>query len=315
LPLAAELNKQGKRSIVVLPKSNLRQESLFSQSGWQVVVVDRSLPETRMKAYLLSDGSGGIDYLDSPETVLVDEENIDLVYAYLRYLGYLTKTASTSMTSEIVPAIAKLWYTNGLGRLDVFPPWYAVQSLLDLIGTSRKVKHASECGLAYVMPLRKSARTKSLSRGASQIASGGGPFVMIDSPDLVERFLHRLGYLDSDMNRDLDEALLVFSRMSINRLRLSSVGVYETDGPPGVGEVKAAILSEAGMGKWQLPPQDANAIEHLVAKRMLPSADVSKDEVYEALARYCADNGLPARKTYNGCLELFLSRVVNADDS
>lgn len=35
-------------------------------------------------------------------------------------------------------------------------------------------------------------------------------FIMNDSPDLIERFLRRLGFIDSSVNRDMDEGMLVF---------------------------------------------------------------------------------------------------------
>lgn len=97
-------------------------------------------------------------------------------------------------------------------------------------------------------------------------------------------------------------------------MHLSKTGLYDADCPPDVGDIKTAILSETEGGEWQLPPRDGAVIRHLVAKRILSSTEVSKEEVYEALVSYCMDNGLPTMKTYNGYLWLILSSILHAND-
>lgn len=178
IPLASKLNQQGKRAIAILPIQSASKKSLFSQSGWQVLVNSVvAQPGVGMKAYSLPDGSGGIYYLASPDELPHLEQDIYLIVAYLKYLGYLARVSPTARSAEVVPAIAKFWHMNRIGRLDVYPHWYALHSMLNLIRTTRAdVKCADEHGLAFVLPVQNAARSKSLGWNPARVAAGGGPF-------------------------------------------------------------------------------------------------------------------------------------------
>ncbi|CAK0869809.1 unnamed protein product [Prorocentrum cordatum] len=312
--LAAKLDQQGKVAIVVFSSASPSQKQLFSQAGWQVLVAKEADFPVRMKAFLLSDGSGGIDYLDPPESLANVETCDDTVVAYLRSHGYMSTNSSRTNASEIAPAIAKLWYCNQFGRLDVFPYWYALQSMLDLIrATPEKVSKGHGQAFAFVLPVRRHKR-EPLDDASARIAAGGGPFIMRNSHDLVERVLFRLGYMDSCLNTDLSEAMLVFSRMAVNKRQLSKIGLYRPGVPLGASELKAAILSDAHGPTWQLPPQSGSVVQYLVARGLLPSAQVPTEDVHEAMKSICAANGLPAMRTYNGYLWQFQARVLNLND-
>ncbi|CAK0909010.1 unnamed protein product, partial [Prorocentrum cordatum] len=134
-----------------------------------------------IKAYLLPDGSGGVDVLSSPdpEPPDIDLATYEAITRHLRALGYLSATSSLISPRELVPAIAKFWYTCNMDKLVVFPYTFALRSMSNLLRTRpNEFEHARDRDLAFVLPLKNSSHKRYGSIPAGRIAKGGGPAMM-----------------------------------------------------------------------------------------------------------------------------------------
>ena len=57
----------------------------------------------------------------------------------------------------------------------------------------------------------------------------GGPLLIKDSDIVVEEVLHKLGFRGTYLNSDLNEAIQVFSSMTLNKRSLRKTGVKSAD--------------------------------------------------------------------------------------
>merc|ERR1712083_165507 len=120
-------------------------------------------------------------------------------------------------------------------------------------------------------------------------ARGGGPFILNDSPDLPERLLTRLGYLDPILNSDVDEAIFVFCNIGQNKMALRGVGFSATDPVTTrakIAELRKVFLSSSVHGNWQLPYAGGWIRKLLHSRRLLTSRDSPNAEVLDAMQRY-----------------------------
>merc|ERR1712032_1407638 len=151
---------------------------------------------------------------------------------------------------------------------------------------------------------------------AAAIAAGGGPFIVTDTVDLVERIFSRMGYMDSDLNTNMEDALWVFTNTTMNKRNLRMFNNVVSDGicpRDSLEQLKYAFLSNEVAGSWQLPPSDARARSLLVSRGFLSNARAPKHEVFRALKRMARRIGLPARKTYNAYVAQLQAHVTEND--
>ncbi|CAE7380236.1 unnamed protein product [Symbiodinium necroappetens] len=139
--------------------------------------------------------------------------------------------------------------------------------------------------------------------------------MMEDSPDLGERILRKLGYLDDSFNTDLEEALQVFVNTSENKRLLRTIGAIpdlrDADSAMSV-TLRQAFLSSRTDGSWQQAPSDTNVRQLLLQRRLLHKS-ASKGDVFKAMQQYVQKESLETMKTYNGLVWRIVA-AMNAED-
>lgn len=205
-------------------------------------------------------------------------------------------------------ALAKFWYINKLGPLTVYPPDHAHNSIkAHLLHNSARNWRPKGEELVFVLPQSNPRGSKKSPAAygtahAAAIVAGGGPFVLIESADMVERFLHKLGYMDGDLNSDLEEALFVFSQVTKNSTSLRKFGISslcESTPRQVLANVRRALQSNDNGGCWQIPPTDTNVRRYFVKAGRLQCADAPRQDVHNALKAFSKEFNMPSRKTYH----------------
>lgn len=246
------------------------------------------------------------------------------VASRLLALGYRDKS-----DDPLLPAVAKFWYDNSLGNLTVFPEHYATRSLAKLFRESlcRAIAsrdsscitwNSSHSDLAFVVPSR-TTRTSEHTYGTRKCASlvrGGGHFIMRESSELVQRVLHRMGFIDGGMNACLEEGVDVFASCSLNARALRKAGLNMRDSGTlndKINNIRKVFLSNSFSGSLQLPPSDVDVRRGLFRLRLLPFESAPADEVFDVMASHLISQGTPPKRTYNGRVlqlhNLLLSRL------
>ena len=126
---------------------------------------------------------------------------------------------------------------------------------------------------------------------------------MQDSEDLVSQALGKLGYLDSSLNNDLAEALLVFFNTTANKVSLRKLDALPSRHDPAstVQEVlRQVFLSDSGSGRWHMAPKDVLLREHLCREGFLRDVAADRTVVFEAMRSYAQMKSLPEMKSYIG---------------
>ena len=226
----------------------------------------------------------------------------------------------------LVQLCVKFWFANSLGRLVVFPSDFASLAVHDLIKSAqmRSWKNSSE-SLAYFLPRAQvgSATVTNAQRRtfgsalARGVLMGGGPFVLQDSADMVERALRRLGYLDDTLNTELQEALFSFLNNSSNKYTLRKLAMLPTSGDTSqmvLEALRAAFLSNRSQGQWFVArPGPKPFLLHALKSEGLTnpesSASCSPEEMFEAMKVYARRHGLPAMRTFNGLVRRIQDHV------
>jgi hypothetical protein len=271
--LAAQLHSWGYPVMLLLPESSKVGLGLaFEAVGAEVLryapggLLSGSRP--KFKAVLTKNGESSIAEYQMDidmDSVVDDGAAKDTLHA----LGYIEGHAD-----PIIPAIAKFHYLNLSSPLTIWPDICArSEALLALSARSLEEWQRYSGGLAFVFPKASSTKTASVNAryGTSECRSvvlAGGPFILRDSDSLVGDFLTRLGYLDSDLSRDMAESVDVFCNVGQNRSSLSSLGV-DFDAACSlsvkVSSLRDALLSAKGRGVWKVAPSDVTLRQTLVA--------------------------------------------------
>ena len=125
-----------------------------------------------------------------------------------------------------------------------------------------------------------------------------------DSSDMVLQALRNLGYMDEDMNSDMQEAMLVFINMPDNqyklRKQLDALPTLEDTAAEVKEKLRYAFLSHLTDGRWRTAPKDTYVRDHLCKQGFLSSSKATSTDVFLAMAEYSVKHHLPEMKTYNG---------------
>ncbi|CAE7486073.1 unnamed protein product [Symbiodinium sp. CCMP2456] len=301
----------GKRVLVFVPS---KQMSLIIRYQRARVEVQQLQPHVsvlpRVRAFLHQDGSGHVQ-LDDPYDPhsLKNEDSVDACQSFLGDLGFL----ATGEREFLVHSTAKFWLTNELGSIAVFPATIGMNQLLEQMRHSGSLKwrrYGSD--MAFFLP--KTARMKltkkqmgTFGTGISkEVFLGGGPFMLNDSSNLVRQALRRLGYLDDDMNADLQEAMLVFVNAPKNkcnlRKRLDAIPSATDTAAEVENKLRYAFLSHLTDGQWHVAPKDVQIRACLCKLGFLADMNSARGDVFRAMAKYARRHQLPEMKTYNGYL-------------
>eukprot|EP00435_Cladocopium_sp_Y103_P051211 s453_g15.t2 len=310
IDVVAELESSGSRTVVLIPDSMPSVILEYAKAGINVLKLPvKSQLGGHVRAVLHSNGDGSVHQTD-PFEVFDCTAETDRVTAFLQDLGFM------GHSGYLIQAAAKFWFSNRLGSLTVYPTQLATMSVLDVIQENSVISepYNRDQDLAFVLPVSSvgSITKKGLqaygSRGSRQVLRGGGPFILHDSPDLIEQVLRRLGYLDDHLNCDFAEALFCFLNTSANKSSLRKIGLLPVSGSRSCdvcANLRAAFLSNASSGRWRKNRGD-ETFDSLVLK--LRQAKVVEEdeslpapaEVLEAMKMYVKRQGLPAMQTFNG---------------
>ena len=275
---------------------------------------------SRVRAILLEDGAGSVEMAEAAPPI--DQEELKARYdAIMSFLG--RSRALGEETFYLIQLCVKFWFANSLGKLVVFPPSFASMAVHDLIqsGSRQDWKKSSE-SLAFFLPRVNQKNTggrraKFGSRLAREVHLGGGPFVLEDSPDLVEKAMRRMGYLDDAFNADLDEALFCFLNTAGNKTTLRKLTMLPNSGDRSEAVqaiLKTAFLTNRASGQWwKLGTGRGHfALNALRGERLVstgPSSSCSTAELFEAMKVYAQRHGLPPMRTFNGLVRRIQQEV------
>ena len=303
----------GKSVVAVCPEKKYCVIENFENLDIPVVKVppDRD-SSPRVRAVLEDDGEGRV-YLAEPRQAYDGRQQSVIVADFLMQHGYIADEGQP-LGRYLLHSIAKFWFTNKLGPLTVFPQQCATEALHEVIqdctrpgiGNSWKRLRA---GMAFFLPKTGGAantKTKHRTFGSSlayQVFQGGGPFLLEDSADLIEQAMQRLGYLDSDFNNELSEAMLVFMNNTKNKHHLRKMDALPSpqDGVSAVQDkLRQSFLSDQGSGQWHVGPKQTALRYHLVQAGYLKNRKTSQNAVLEAARLFARAHQLPEMKTING---------------
>ena len=274
----------------------------------------------KVRAILHSDGSGHVQ-LDERCPPWYDTASADSCKCFLVDLGYMT-----GREDHFVHSTAKFWLTNELGSITVFPSQIGVKQVCQQMQNhgGREWRRYAD-NLAFFLP--KSSAGKKLTKpqigkfgtGLSRsFFKGGGPFMLKDCSNLVCEALRRLGYMDDDMNADLQEAMFVFVNAPTNKYTLRKpldALPSRTDTAAEVEDkLRHAFLSHRTDGQWRIAPKDVQTRRQLCKQGFLADVKASRGEVFRAMAKYARRHQLPEMKTYNGYLFRLLYHLDSNPD-
>ena len=138
-----------------------------------------------------------------------------------------------------------------------------------------------------------------------------------DSQDLVSQALSRLGFLDSQWNPSLAEAMLAFVNVADNKklLRKQFDALPSCDDTASQVEerLRYAFLSNGSSGQWGISPKDGAAREILCREGFLPTEAAARFEVLRAIKRFASKHGLPRRRNYDSYVRNILGTLRRAD--
>ena len=303
----AKLGKDVRLFIPAVDRAVIRR---YQNLGVRVCELKIHTTGPKVRAFLRQDGTGYVKMSDPYPFHDWTANEADVCESFLRDLGYIGE-----QREFLEHATAKFWLTNELGTLTVYPPECAIKEVCALL--SEKSPHTpfkrsiqSQKQMALIVPkpaTSRSSRSKLEVYGsleARRIFMGGGPFMLADSEEMVSEALSRLGYLDNDMNSNLAEALLVFvnatDNKSVLRKRLDALPTPEDVVADVVHKLRCAFLSHHTPGHWRLAPRDTAVRASLCRQGYLRMEKASAAEVFDAMAKFAYEHGLPRMSTYNG---------------
>ncbi|CAE7200151.1 unnamed protein product [Symbiodinium sp. CCMP2592] len=303
-----EAIRSNKVVVAVCPAEKYRVVSTFEKMGVRVLRLPQQREEgsgTKIRAILDEDGGGHVQLAEAyPSNITVkDSQEEQAVIEFLRQLGYRPEDSG-----YLIRQIARFWSTNALGPLTVYPTSLARKAVFELMGVTKLWK-LPQARQALFLPRTNTARVGTARKSkfggkvACSIFEAGGPFLLQDSDDLVARALRKLGYLDSSLNRDLAEALLVFVNNSNNKQALRKIGALpsEQDQASTVGEaLRQVFLSDCSPCFWYTAIKDAPLRQHLCREGFLHDVAADRRDVFQAMRSYAKKKGLPDMKSYLG---------------
>lgn len=306
--------------LCVSPKTDATKPEEEAERGVVLVEVARGGVHAAKKKMLLNcDGTHLVEAVEPNDDLDLFQHRWWLAER-LQQLKYIE-----SIDDPLIPAIAKLFFVNGLGACTVYPDELGLREAYSLFQTcSPDSLRPNPGSLAFVLPEVTSTTggRRQLqefgNRKCAKTVGGGGPFLLATHFRMVDEFLMRLGFLDSHLNQNFSEAVDVFCRGTRNFRSLRLLGVSI---PQYLDEIsKRALLHTALMttkspGKWNTAPSCASIRNHLAAKGYLRNECVPPEAVYAALAKYSELHGLPWFKNYNSLLQSVQGFVAHREPS
>ena len=285
---------------------------MYASAGLTVVRVGEERQGAWVRAILLEDGTGIVEMAEAAPPI--DQEELQVRYDAISSFMGMRSQEHGGEAFYMVQLCVKFWFANSLGKLIVFPADFASVAVRDLTKSApgQSWKKSTE-SLAYFLPgvMRKNTNGRKAKFGtvlARSVFLGGGPFVLEDSPDLVEKAMRRMGYLDDAFNADMDEALFCFLNNSGNKQILRKLSMLPNSGDRSEAVqaiLKTAFLTNRASGHWWKlgvghSPVVLGALKGEGLVSTGPSSSCSTAELFEAMKVYARRHGLPPMRTFNG---------------
>ncbi|CAE7762281.1 unnamed protein product [Symbiodinium sp. CCMP2456] len=290
--------------LAICPEKRQPVITAFEEIGVRVLSLPSTGSISKIRAVLSEDGDGYVHLAEAYHTPLPTGKEAETVREFLNPLGYLRDESG-----YLIHPMAKFWFPNSLGPFTVFLQRIAMQAVSALREGGSEPEtgwKAPETRMAFFLPIthRRPTQTKASRFGSSlacSIFEGGGPFLLQDSRDLIARALNRLGYLDSSLNGDISEALLVFVNRNKKTLRKLDALPCRSDQASTVeDELRHVFLSKGSSGQWIVAPEDVAVREHLCKQGFLHDVTADRNTVLQAMRSYAKRKALPDMKTYSG---------------
>lgn len=311
----------GKEALIFTSSECYGLAQKYKQAGVLVVSLDSEKKISyKVRAVLESDGTGFVQRC-SPITQRSLPKEVGVLREFMSSSGYMP-TGREYLQS----CIAKWCFTNSLGPITVYPATSCFLESYQFV-TGGLARDARE-DIAFFLPLgyaisgslgrRKSIIDKYGSGRGWSISHAGGPFILTPSSDLVSEALKRLGFLDSHLNSDVSEAMLVFANISTNKMLLRKLEALPEDGERAEQlqhKFEQAFLSSRGSGQWQVAPSDSRLRATFARANRIADASASREEVFAVMQEYSKKQGLPRLKTYNGLAWQILRHMNRKDPS
>ena len=225
-----------------------------------IELVCRTSNFSKVRAVLHANGGGHVE-LAEPFKYDASEDH-ELCNTFLHDLGYMADIPQKWTTQST----AKFWFANSLGSLIVFPQQFATKKVCRMASSRRQWRKYRD-DLVLLLPVAAPSRMSrkqqdlygtSLSR---QIYRGGGPVMLKDSRALVQRAFTKLGYLDGDLNTDMEEAALVFVNAPHNthviRKELDLLPTEKDSFADTLDKLRCAFRSNLSQARWKVAPSDS----------------------------------------------------------
>ena len=302
------LKTAGKDIIAMVNFRRLSVIRKFEEAGLQVerLCTEQKVSSCKVRATLHANGLGSVQTVADAWENIEDDPRVKIVKTFLAEQGHGEGT--------LIQKCVKFWITNCSGSLAVFPQRLATIAVHDVMQAAQpKSWKETNNNLAYILPvgsLGKPSKNQLKcfgSKRALAVFRGGGPFVLVDSPDLLQSTLAKLGYLDDALNGDFNEAMFCFLNTPSNKHTLRKLGMLPNvkHRPREVEErLRAALCSNHCSGQWQVATQARQELlKHLTQAQLLrttSSVDCDAGELFEAMKVYAKAHGIPRMKTFNG---------------
>ncbi|CAE7541703.1 hypothetical protein AK812_SmicGene107 [Symbiodinium microadriaticum] len=316
LDVLQEIAEEGASVCLCTSARNLGAISRFRTCGVRVIeLVSQTSSFSAVRAILNADGSGHVELAKPFKYDGSGSEDRELCSNFLHDLGYLPES-----DTRLTQSTAKFWFANSLGSIAVFPQQLATEKVCRMVSRRRRWQRYRD-DLVLLLPLASPRRLSTKQRKiygtrlGQQLYVGGGPVMLKDTKNLVQRAFTKLGYLDGCFNTDLAEAALLFVNASDNCHRLRKVlDLLPSEGDTVadvIDKLRSALRSNLTDARWRVAPSDSKIRQLLCKQGFLSNVNAVAEDVLRAMSQYSLLHGLPAMRSYNG----YVFRILRSLDS
>eukprot|EP00930_Biecheleria_cincta_P022421 TRINITY_DN16362_c0_g1_i1.p1 TRINITY_DN16362_c0_g1~~TRINITY_DN16362_c0_g1_i1.p1 ORF type:complete len:489 (-),score=58.53 TRINITY_DN16362_c0_g1_i1:100-1566(-) len=231
------------------------------------------------------------DIIDMPdrETILSPEESerqLEDLNKFLRRYGYLPDLPQRGVMRA---ALAKFFHVHGLGRVTLWPLSDGLAEAFQAISRPQPSGGwmVNPGDLVFMQPRWTGRQTSNFTANFTRFAFGG-PHLTRYSENMVQRVLHRLGYLEGD---NLREAVELFCML--NRKELQTCSIHETDGLSDILLNLGRVFAEQHqLQAWRVSYDDSGVRNYLKKSGWLHCTTASKEQAREAMQNFLVQKNI-----------------------
>ena len=326
--VSKQLHEWGGKTMLLVHRANDDHNKVcwlsrnFASVGTEIVPYSTRKPSasSKMQAVLQADGRSTMVPTQEEDWQQWQWQDDTQVRTLLFSLGYLQEPGE-----PLPPSIAKFYHVNEIGSLTVWPAWYSLKSAIELISQQQGRLWKRDPGnLIFVDPRAQLAGGKTNrmeerkygTRICAEMALAGGPRIFNADDELVTRFLEALGYLDTDMNCDMGEAIMTFSAVAANRKKIAKLGV-QIEGSMATCEKVAAVrraLIESPknaktLGGWTTAGSDKHRLDTLMRLNIISDANASSQTVLVEMQTHLEKIGVKPYTTPRAVMRQIMTHI------